>query len=229
MKRILLLFCSLLIWASAFCQPSFLKRLQNGHPQHIVVYGTSLSSGGNGKAWMDVVKGRLAAKYGDNLVRYTLAGKGGMWSTWGVKNFEDSVIAKKPDAVFIEFGMNDAFEEYATSVAVARLNLEYMIDRLRLYNDSCDIFIQVMNMPIGKSARYRPHLDAYYAMYRETAQEKNVTLIDHYPNWQAILEKGEDTFKGYVPDGLHPNRKGGEEIIAPKILEVLNVEPIEQK
>ncbi|WP_187443963.1 SGNH/GDSL hydrolase family protein [Sphingobacterium phlebotomi] len=197
--------------------------MKNGKPQHIVVYGTSLSSGGNGKAWMEAVKARLEEKYGDNLVSYTLAGKGGMWSVWGVRNFEDSVIAKKPDAVFMEFGMNDAFEEYGTSVALAKLNLAYMIDRIRLHNDSCDIFLQVMNMPIGKSASFRPHLDDYYAMYRETAQEKKVTLIDHYPNWQIILDKGEDIFRQYVPDGLHPNRKGGEEIIAPKIVEVLNL------
>lgn len=215
--------CSMLLSFSAFCQPNFLKRLQNGQPQHIVIYGTSLSSGGNGKAWMDRVVASIEEHFGNNLIRYSLAGKGGMWSTWGVKNFEDSVIAKKPDAVFMEFGINDAFEEYGTSVALAKLNLEYMIDRIRLYNDSCDIFLQVMNMPIGKSASFRPHLDDYYAMYRETAQEKKVTLIDHYPNWQIILNRGEDIFRQYVPDGLHPNRKGGEEIIAPKIVEVLNL------
>lgn len=223
MKRTLLLLAALALCSSSFSQPNFLKRLQSGQPQHIVVYGTSLSSGGNGRAWMDVVKAHIVQEYGDDLVRYTLAGKGGMWSVWGVKNFEDSVIAKKPDAVFIEFGMNDAFQEYETSVALAKLNLEYMIDRVRLYSDSCDIFLQVMNMPIGKSAGFRPHLDDYYAMYRKVSQEKKVMLIDHYPNWQNILDQGEKFFRQYVPDGLHPNKKGGEEVIAPKIVEVLNL------
>lgn len=228
MKRTLLLLATLVLCLSSFCQPNFIKRLQNGQTQHLVVYGTSLSSGGSGKAWMDAVSARIQEQYGHGLVTYSLAGKGGMWSVWGVKNFEDSVIAKKPDAVFIEFGMNDAFQEYGTSVALAKLNLEYMIDRIRVYNDSCDIFLQVMNMPIGKSAGYRPHLDAYYAMYRETAEEKKVTLIDHYPNWQNILDQGEEFFRQYVPDGLHPNKKGGEEVIAPKIVEILNLN-IEEK
>ncbi|NGM66590.1 SGNH/GDSL hydrolase family protein [Sphingobacterium sp. SGR-19] len=200
-----------------------IEQLKKGKAQHIVVYGTSLSSGGNGKAWMDVVSACIEDRFGNNLVSYTLAGKGGMWSVWGVKNFEDSVIAKKPDAVFIEFGMNDAFKEYGTSVALAKLNLEYMIDRVRLYSDSCDIFLQVMNMPIGKSATFRPDLSAYYAMYRDVAREKGVMLIDHYANWQTILDQGEETFRQYVPDGLHPNKKGGEKVIAPKILEFLNL------
>lgn len=223
MKITLLLLATLVLCSSSFCQPNFLKRLQKGQPQHLVVYGTSLSSGGAGNAWIQVVSAAIQEQFGDGLIQYSLAGKGGMWSVWGVKNFEDSVIAKKPDAVFIEFGMNDAFQEYGTSVALARLNLEYMIDRLRLYNDSCDIFLQVMNMPIGKSAAFRPHLDEYYAMYRKVAQEKKVMLIDHYPNWKHLLDQGEDTFRQYVPDGLHPNRKGGEEVIAPKIIEILNL------
>lgn len=223
MKITLLLLATLVLCSSSFCQPNFLKRLQKGQPQHLVVYGTSLSSGGAGNAWIQVVSAAIQEQFGDGLIQYSLAGKGGMWSVWGVKNFEDSVIAKKPDAVFIEFGMNDAFQEYGTSVALARLNLEYMIDRLRLYNDSCDIFLQVMNMPIGKSAAFRPHLDEYYTMYRKVAQEKKVMLIDHYPNWKHLLDQGEDTFRQYVPDGLHPNRKGGEEVIAPKIIEILNL------
>jgi len=173
---------------------------------------------------MQVVSEGIQQYYGENLIRYSLAGKGGMWSTWGVKNFEDSVVAKKPDAVFIEFGINDAFLDYATPVELAKLNLEYMIDRVMLYSDSCDIFLQVMNMPIGKSAALRPDLDAYYTMYREVARDKKVLLIDHYTNWLAILKKGENIFRQYVPDGLHPNAKGAKEVIAPKILEVLNVE-----
>jgi len=208
---------------SSFGQLNFIKQLQAGKPQHIVVYGTSLSSGNHGEAWMRVVDKIINSQYGGHLFSYTLAGKGGMWSTWGVQHLEDSVIAKKPDAVIMEFGMNDAFLKYNTSVAVARLNLEYMINRIKLYNDSCDIVLQVMNMPIGKSAGYRPHLDAYYAMYRAVAKEKHILLIDHYPNWQKVLDQGESVFLQYVPDGLHPNTKGAEEIIAPHILAALGL------
>jgi len=213
----------LLFSSSSFGQLNFIKQLQAGKLQHIVIYGTSLSSGDHGEAWMRVLNRTISSQYGDSLLSYSLAGKGGMWSTWGVQHLEDSVIAKKPDAVFIEFGMNDAFLKYNTSVAVARLNLLYMIDRIRLYSDSCDLVLQVMNMPIGKSAGYRPHLDAYYAMYREVAKEKDVFLVDHYANWQKILNQGESVFRQYVPDGLHPNAKGAEEVIAPLILQTLGL------
>lgn len=205
---------------SLFAQSQLVQNITNGKNQLVVVYGTSLSSDDCGKSWMEEVTNYLNNKYGNHL-KYCIAGKGGMWSTWGVQNLEDSVISKNPDAVIIEFGINDAFEKYKTSPFVAKLNLEYMINRIRLQNPSCEIILQVMNMPIGKSAGFRPNLDSYYAMYRKVAKKKKTLLIDHYPNWQKILDMGEDEFLKYVPDGIHPNSESGREIIAPLIIECL--------
>ena len=41
-----------------------------------------------------------------------------------------SLHRKKPDTLFIEFGINDAYLDYKTSVAKARANLENMIKRV---------------------------------------------------------------------------------------------------
>ncbi len=204
----------------SFAQSQLVKNLQQGKDQLVVVYGTSLSSGNHGKSWMQEVSNYFNEKYGSHLT-YTLSGKGGMWSTWGVQNIEDSVITKHPDAVIMEFGINDAFKKYATSPEVARLNLEYMIHRIQLDNPDCEIILQVMNMPIGKSASYRPNLNAYYAMYRKVAKKEKLLLIDHYPNWQKILDQGEDVFMEKVPDGIHPSDESGKNIIAPMIIKTL--------
>lgn len=222
-KMLFLLLCIGIIPFSASvlsAQSRLVKNIRNGTDQYVVVYGTSLSSGGHGKAWMEAVKKHFNEQYGNHLT-YTLAGKGGKWSTWGVQNLEDSVIRKKPDAVIIEFGINDAFRDYQTSPEVARLNLEYMIDRIHLDNPQCEIILQVMNMPIRKSAGFRPHLNDYYAMYRKVAKKRKLLLIDHYPNWQKILDQGEEVFLEHVPDGIHPNDASGRQIIAPMIIRTL--------
>ncbi len=201
-------------------QSRLIKNLKDGKDQLVVVYGTSLSSGNNGKSWMKEVAAVLNRKYGNHL-RYRLSGKGGMWSTWGVQHLEDSVISKNPDAVIIEFGINDAFLQYKTSPQLARLNLEFMIERIRLHNPACEIILQVMNMPIGKSAGFRPDLEAYYEMYRKVGKREKLLLIDHYPNWQRILDQGENFFLSKVPDGIHPNDESGRTIIAPLIIDSL--------
>lgn len=204
----------------AIAQSQLVKNLQEGKNQLVVVYGTSLSSGNHGESWMHAVAEYFNGKYGNHL-KYTLSGKGGMWSTWGVQHLEDSVITKNPDVVIMEFGMNDAVLRYNTSPEVARLNLEYMIQRILLANPNCEVILQVMNMPIRKSAGYRPNLNAYYDMYRDVAKKRDLLLIDHYPNWQKILDQGEETFLNYVPDGLHPNDESGRTVIAPMIIKTL--------
>lgn len=215
----------LVIWIcfngqSLFAQSQLVKNLRMGKDQLVIVYGTSLSSGNTGRSWMQEVSDAVNKKYGNHL-KYSLSGKGGMWSTWGVQHLEDSVVSKNPDAVLIEFGINDAFEKYQTTPELAQLNLEYMIERIQLQNSSCEIILQVMNMPVGKSAGFRPDLTAYYNMYRKVAKKKKLLLIDHYPNWQKILNQGEAFFLTKVPDGIHPNAESGRKIIAPFIVDRL--------
>ena len=169
---------------------------------------------------MNEVVRLLNENYSGN-VTYHLSGKGGRWSTWGVQNLEDSVLKKQPDVVMIEFAMNDASYLNETSVELAQLNLQYMVDRIKLFDPDCEIILQIMNMAIGKSATYRPNLEAYYDMVREIAQKEDLLLIDHYPNWENILTNGEDYFLKFVPDGLHPNKIASVEMIAPYIFERL--------
>ncbi|QDH81222.1 SGNH/GDSL hydrolase family protein [Echinicola soli] len=201
-------------------QSRLVEQLAKGKDQLVVVYGTSLSSGERGGAWMGEVSRQLNARY-DGHLDYILSGKGGMWSTWGVQHLEDSVIAKHPDVVIIEFAINDAFEDYHTPLSVSELNLRYMVDRIKLSDPSCEIILQVMNMPVGTSAEYRPALGSYYQMYRRVARSMGLLLVDHYANWQKILDQGREEFLEYVPDGIHPSNKSGREIIAPKIIETL--------
>lgn len=218
--RLILFVVFTILVTNVNAQSQLVKNLAKGKDQVVVIYGTSLSSGGCGKSWMQPVADYFNSMFGDHL-HYYLAGKGGKWSTWGVQHLEDSVITKNPDVVIIEFGINDAFYEYQTSPELAQLNLEYIIDRIQLKYFDCEIILQVMNMPIGKSAGYRPNLVDYYDIYRKVAKKRKLLLIDHYANWQRILDHGEAEFLKHVPDGIHPNNASGKDIIAPFIIERL--------
>ncbi len=201
-------------------QSQLVKNLKAGKNQTLVAFGTSLTYSKGGNAWLDSVVNTLNRRYGNHLKAFNSA-RGGKWSTWGVQNLEDSVIKKKPDVILIEFGMNDAYTATNTSLKLSLLNLNYIIDRVKLYNSKCEIILQVMNMPIGKAAENRPHLLAYNELYRTLAKKRNLLLIDHYPNWEKLLKQGEKAFLEYVPDGIHPNENGARIITAPYILQKL--------
>jgi len=195
-------------------QAGFIKALAAGKPQHIVCYGCSLTEGG---AWVWQMRDALNESY-PGLVKLTNSGKGAMWSRWGVANLRERVLNKNPDVVFIEFSINDAFLEYKTSVAEARENLTYMIDRIRRRNSRAEVILMVMNPPIREHLERRPHFTDYTEMYRDVARERRLLLIDHHPNWDAVLRKGVENYLELVSDGIHPNETGYAKIVTPYIL-----------
>ena len=55
-------------------------------------------------------------------------------------------------------------------------------------------------------------------MYRQVAKEKQLMLIDHYPNWKRYLKKdGRDAYIKVVTDGIHPNLVGYRLLLLPEL------------
>lgn len=200
-------------------QDALISNLKTGKTQTIVTYGTSLTAGG---AWVGLLQGALNRKF-PGLAKVVNSGQGAMWSKWGVDNLDKRVIEKKPDAVIIEFAINDAFLEYKTSQEEARRNLENMIDRILKANPECQVILMTMDPPIGVHLERRPKVDEYYEMYRQVAKERKLLLVDHNPNWKKVLEQGETEYKKLVPDGIHPNSLGCQTVILPQLLKSLGI------
>ena len=214
-----------LLLVPCFCpaaeSAAFITNLAAGKPQTIVTYGTSLTAGGD---WVAQVGAALEKKF-PKLVTLVNSAQGGMWSKWGVDNLEARVIAKKPDVVFIEFSINDAYLEYKTSPEEARRNLEAMIDRTRAALPGSEIILMVMNPPTGEHLERRPKIADYEQVYREVAKARALRLIDHSANWQVVLKAGEAQWRTLVPDGIHPNAAGAQQVIVPHLLKSIGLQP----
>jgi len=184
------------------------KNLQSDKTQTIIVYGTSLTSHGE---WPKGLQ-----KYFDShfpgQVTFLNAAQSGEQSNWGVAHFQERVLTKKPDLVFIEFSVNDSATKHHISVEESVANLDRMVRAFRQQNPQGDIVLQTMNAawdapdePSGKKfASDRPHLEKYYDAYRTYAKKLNLPLVDHYPNWLALQQSDEEKFRKWLPDGLHP-------------------------
>lgn len=190
-----------------------IKNMTAGKKQHIVTYGTSLTAGG---AWVGQLRELLNKKF-PGLATVTNSGQSGMWSKWGLDHLDERVLKKNPDTVLIEWAINDAFLQYKTSVEQAQKNLETMLDAILKQNANCEIILMTMDPPINEHLERRPDIEKYYQMYRDVAKARKLRLIDHEANWKPVLEKGKETYLALVPDGIHPNAKGCEQIITPAI------------
>jgi len=78
---IILVLLGSLFSVSSFAQTQLVKNLQLGKSQTLVVYGTSLTAGAGGKAWVNAVGAELNRKFYNRLTVYN-SGKSSMWSTW---------------------------------------------------------------------------------------------------------------------------------------------------
>jgi acyl-CoA thioesterase I len=194
-------------------------QLAAGKAQTIVTYGTSLTAGG---AWVGQLRDALESKY-PGLAKVINSGQGGMWSKWGVDNLDARVLQKKPDCVFIEFAINDAFLKYETPVEAARTNLCNMIDRILKSKPETEIVLMTMDPPVGVHLERRPKIEDYYQMYRDVAKERKLKLIDHEANWKQIVAHGQGLFAQLVPDGIHPSPAGCAKVITPEILKAMGL------
>ena len=201
----------------------FVLALRNGNEQTIVAYGTSLTAKGT---WVQQLKLALDNLH-PNLATVVNAGKGAMWSDWGVANLEQQVLAHEPDAVFIEFAINDAFLEYETSVQDAQANLEQMIERILEQNSRTEVILMVMNPPTGVHLQRRPDINSYEEMYRAVAKSHGLRLIDFSLPWQHVIDNQPDAWRYFVPDGIHPNEHGCKQIITPSLLRGLGIDGVD--
>jgi acyl-CoA thioesterase-1 len=192
---------------------SFIEKLQQGRKQTVVTYGTSLTCG----AWVQQLADALQS-INPEAVDVVNSGMGAMHSDWGVDNLKSRVLAYNPDAVFIEFSINDAFLPYAISIDKSRKNLEWMIDALTKRFPECEVTLMTMNIPLSEHFDQRPRFEEYYEVYRKVARERAIRLIDHYVAWKKILDGCPDNYHIYVPDGLHPSALGSARVTTPGII-----------
>lgn len=191
--------------------------LENGKSQCIVTYGTSLT---DGAVWVEDLDAQLEKRY-PGLATVINSAKAAMWSQWGVENLADKILIHKPDMVFIEFAINDAYLPYETTLDQCRSRLERMIESILEINSQCDIVLMTMNPPVGGSLDVRPNFNEYYELYHSVAKERELSLIDHFAAWNAILVENPDQFHQWVPDSIHPIAEGSLAVTAKGVQQFL--------
>jgi alpha-L-rhamnosidase/acyl-CoA thioesterase-1 len=198
-------------------------RLARGESLRIALYGTSLSASG---PWTSQLKTELDRRYPGRAKWINVSGSG-QYSDWGAANIERRVIALKPDAVFLEFGVNDAVARFHCPVWKAKRNLERMVARIREKSPRTEVVLLTTNPVIGRlpgDHSYRHDLANYFATIREVAYAQRTVLIDQEPLWARVLDRGSATYRRWVPDGIHPSETGCRQVSTPTILAALGVQ-----
>lgn len=199
---------------------AFVELLQQGKPQKIVYYGTSLTEVG---AWSKQVTEALNKAF-PKLVTTANAAKSGEQSRWGLANV-GRVVKEEPDVVFIEFTTNDAVARFKLSVEEAKKNTEGIIDAILAARPKCQVILMTMNPVLKPKGDFSERVDlpAYEQMYRDLCKARGLVLVDNAPGWRTLLDKDEAEFKKLVPDGTHPNGPGFAKYVTPNVISTLGI------
>ena len=211
----------LTVW-SVQAQTKLVSNLAEGKTQTLCVYGTSVCSNPGGRLWVGKVAQTLNSSYGDRLTCFN-CGRSGRNSSWALENLADSIIARKPDAVIIEFATNDAVTRFNITPEMSRSNLEQLISGIKAELPACEVIVMICTgFPIGKALESRPDMWAYNDVHATVAREQGLLLIDVAHHYKALGENlSLEQFTEFSKDGVHVSRKGALNVFAPAVLQAL--------
>jgi acyl-CoA thioesterase I len=207
-------------------QATVLSRLNQGDHLTVAAIGTSLTASGS-STWFSQTGAWLDSQYPSQLTYHndavpSSASKYTATYTYPASGLDvqlGNALAQNPDVLFIEFAMNDAYTPYGITSQMSKDNLQAMINRVHTWSADhgklVDIVVQTMNNE--PNAGVRPNLAAYYQGYRDVATANGLLLIDHEPNWLNLYNTDRALWNQYLPDGIHPNVLGTENIVLPEI------------
>ena len=185
--------------------------------QRVVAFGDSLTAGfglPEEEGFVPQLENWLQRQGAD--VTVINAGVSGDTTAGGYSRVE-WVLAEGADLVILELGANDMLR--GVSPAEARRNLDGILEIITARE--IDVLIAGMLAPPNYGAEYRAEFDS---IYPDLAEKYDVAL---YPFFLAGLGQAEgvaDLFSMMQSDGMHPNAKGVEKIVAdigPVVLDAL--------
>jgi lysophospholipase L1-like esterase len=157
----------------------------------------------------------LTTRFPDWQMQFLNAGIGGDTATGGAGRFKAQVLAEKPTAVTIDFGMNDGgyrgFNEKSAANFVRQT--EAMVEMAK----QSGVRVALIS-PNAVEVRNKPDLETYletqqkfYAPLKEIAAKNGLPFVDQYAVTRKILEKiaADKASVKPFPDAVHTNEAGG--------------------
>jgi lysophospholipase L1-like esterase len=185
------------------------------------------------RVYADRLESKLAAA--GMSVDVINAGVGGNTTAAARRRFAPDVLGQEPDAVVIQFGLNDSSidvwkgaTEPRVSLADYRKNLKFFVDVLQarsitpvLMTPNPGFWKGGLEKRYGKAPYdaskkwgFNHVVSRYAGAVRELAAAEGIDLIDVYAHYESV-----DAAEDLLVDGLHPG-DSGHEVVAAKLAEL---------
>jgi len=128
---------------------------------------------------------------GEKQIVIVKAGVGGDDTPRGLRRIDKDVLAHKPDAVVMMFGVNDENKRGSgNSVPVPKYkaNLTAMVEKVQAAGG--EVFLMTTSMKNLDWIGTVGNLDEYAAAARQVAKARKACLVDNFKSWQELPKRG---------------------------------------
>jgi lysophospholipase L1-like esterase len=196
----------------------------------IIAFGDSTTAPrGKLTVYASCLAGEL--KKNGRAVRVINAGVGGHNTDMARRRFQKDVLAREPDVVIIQFGINDAAVDVwrkppatkpRVSLARYEANLMHFVKTLKARDTKVILMTpnpmrwtprlrQLYGKPPYKAADadgFNVLLNNYAAAVRRIGESQKVPVADVYAAFQAYDQRVDQSMDDLLLDGMHPNNRG---------------------
>lgn len=191
--------------ANAYKLTNTYNKLKNGDALKVGYYGGSVTSGtGSTKestnSWRALTTAYLKSLAKGKVTELNSA-LGGTASYLGAARFDYQIIYNKVDLLFVEFAINDFYNDIPTEQI--KRNLEYMISKLNSQNPNADIVFVLITNKSNFGTKY-----AAYNAHVAVANHYRIPIIDIGSEIYNLTGGSLAKFTEYLSDSVHPNDAG---------------------
>ncbi len=181
-----------------------INKLISGVPFTIVALGDSLTQGWMvSQGYIDFFKEMLHTKYPQSGFRLINKGIPGDMAYSGLSRLTRDVLQYRPDCVFIQYAINDAFSGYTEQLF--KSNVKGIIDGIR-ENGDADIVL-ITSGYIGDDDDNR-HVEGYYRQLETLGADYGIPVVQTHEYWKMKIREGVIFGSLVQYDGVHPTEEG---------------------
>ena len=195
-----------------------INKLTSGTPITIAALGDSLTQG-----WMvdmgyiDFLEQMLRIKFPESRFKLVNSGIPGDTADSGLYRLAGDVLYYKPDCVFIQYAINDAFSGFTEQQF--KKNIKGIIEKIN-ENANTDIIL-ITSGYIGDNDDNR-HMERYYHQLTVLGEDYHIPVALVHEYWKEKVRDGIALESLVQYDGVHPT-EGGYRLMAEAVMELFEI------
>jgi len=182
--------------------PNLRRKLEAGKPVTIGFLGGSITQNAEKEGFVEALRAWVAKKYPGAQVRTINAGVPATNSNWGAVRVGHDVLGEKPDAVFVEFAVNDGERD-------SRADMERIVRRIRQADPDTDVaFLYATSEPAFNNKLRKGKTHEAIRFHEAVAAHYALPSLIFGTDLHRQIDAGGRPWSDFFRDDCHPTSEG---------------------